>query len=116
MDVVSLLLLLRKKTVCRVEEKLITGLPIPAMNKHARNSFLYLMQIYRPDVAAFSSIRMKNCTLGHQVARETGNVRLGKQWNIMNYISASRIMKVHGSNAGGCDFVSPSSETPKLLE
>ena len=75
------------------------------------------MQIYRPDVAAFSSIRMKNCTLGHQVARETcGNVSLGKQWNIRNYISASRIMKFRGSNPGGCDFVSPSSETQTLLE
>jgi hypothetical protein len=87
---VPLLLLQRKKTVCRVGEKLITGLPIPGMNRHARNSFLYLMQIYRPDVAAFSCIRMKNCMLGHQVARETGIVSLGKQWNIRNYISASR--------------------------
>jgi hypothetical protein len=71
-----------------VGEKLITGLPIPGMNKHARNSFLYLMQIYRADVAGFSRIRMKNCMLGHQVARETGNVSLGKQWNIRNNISA----------------------------
>jgi hypothetical protein len=84
---VSLFLLQRKKTVCRVGEKLITGLPIPGMNKHARNS---LMETYRPDVAGFSLIRMKNSMLGHQVARETGNVSLGKQWNIRNNISASK--------------------------
>jgi hypothetical protein len=87
---VSLLILQRKKTVSRVGEKLITGLPIPGMNKHGRNSFLYLMQIYRPDVAASSCLRMKNCMLGHQVAGETDIVSLGKQWNIRNYISLSK--------------------------
>jgi ribosomal protein L28 len=87
---VSLFLLRRKKTVCRVGEKLITGLPIPGMNKHTRNSFLYLMGTYRPDVAGCGLIRMKNCMLGHQVARGTANVSLGKQWNIGNNISASK--------------------------
>jgi len=87
---VPLLLSQRKKTVCRVGEKLITGLPIPGMNKHARNSFLYSMQINRQDVAAFGRIRMKNCMLGHQVERETGNVSFGKQWNIRNNSSISK--------------------------
>ena len=37
------------------------------------------MQIYRPDVAVFSRIRMKNCMLGYQVVRETCIGSLGKQ-------------------------------------
>jgi hypothetical protein len=85
------------------------------MNKHARNSFLYLMQIYRPAVAVFSRIRMKNCMLGHQVAREIGNVSLGKQWNNRNNISSSIIKKVHGLNPGGYDFASTSSIPATLL-
>jgi hypothetical protein len=100
----SLFLLQRKKTVCRVGEKLITVLPIRGMSKQARNSFLYLMQIYRPDVAGFSRIRKKNCMLGHQVAGETGNVSLGKQWNIRNNISASNNYEVPWFESGRLGF------------